>query len=50
MTYRLLSPALREATDAAEFYESQVPGLGGDFVVELDAAIDLILRFPTAWA
>ena len=50
MTYRFLSPALREATKAAEYYESQVPGLGVDFVEELDTAIDLILRFPNAWA
>ncbi len=50
MTYRFLSPALSEATEAAEFYNGQVPGLGADFVEEFDAAIDLILRFPTAWA
>ena len=50
MIYRFLSPALREATEAAEYYESQVPGLGADFVEELDVAIDLILRFPNAWA
>jgi plasmid stabilization system protein ParE len=50
MTYRFLSPALREAAEAAEYYESQVPELGGDFVEELDVVVDLILRFPTAWA
>ena len=50
MTYRFLSPALREATEAAQYYENQVPGLGADFVEELDVAIDLILRFPNAWA
>jgi plasmid stabilization system protein ParE len=50
MTYRFLSPALVEVSAAAEFYEAQVPGFGADFIDELDAAIGLILRFPTAWA
>ena len=50
MTYRFLSPALVEISDAAEFYEAQLPGLGADFVDEIDEAIGLILRFPTAWS
>ncbi len=50
MTYRFLSPALREATEAAEYYETQVFGLGADFLDELDAAINRILDFPEAWS
>ncbi len=49
MKYRLLTPALDEISDAAEFYDEQVPGLGADFIDELDAAITLILQFPEAW-
>lgn len=49
MTYRFLSPALVEISEAAEFYDAQVPGLGADFIDEIGEAVDLILRFPTAW-
>lgn len=49
MTYRFLSPALVEISEAAEFYEGQLEGLGADFVEELDEVVDFILRFPTAW-
>jgi plasmid stabilization system protein ParE len=49
MTYRFLSPALRELAQAAEYYEDKVPGLGADFIGELDAAIERILQFPEAW-
>ena len=49
MTYRFLSPALGEIREAAAFYEERVPGLGADFLDELDAAIGRILQFPEAW-
>jgi plasmid stabilization system protein ParE len=49
MTYRFLSPALRELTKAAEFYEDRVPGLAVGFIDEVDAAIQRIIRFPEAW-
>lgn len=49
MNYRFLSPALKELTKAAEYYEEQVPGLGEDFLVEVDATIQRILQFPQAW-
>ena len=49
MTYRILSPALIELTEAADFYESKVPGLGADFITEADEAISRILDFPEAW-
>jgi len=50
MTYRFLTPALEELTEAAEFYDERVSGLGADFVDEVDAAIERLLRFPEAWA
>ena len=49
MSYRFLSPALLELSQAAEFYEGRVAGLGADFLEEVDAAIDRILQFPEAW-
>ncbi len=49
MNYRVLSPALVELGDAAEFYEGRVAGLGADFLDEVDAAIERICRFPEAW-
>ena len=36
MSYRFLSPALTELTEAAEFYEKSIPGLGADFIDEVD--------------
>jgi len=50
MSYRFLSPALTELSEAAEFYEKSVPGLGSDFIDEVDAAIERILDFPDAWS
>ncbi len=51
MTFRFLSPALIELTEAAEFYDEKIPGLGAEFVTEADAdaAIARILEFPDAW-
>jgi hypothetical protein len=39
MTYRFLSPALLELSKAADDYEEAVPGLGGDFIEEVDTTI-----------
>jgi plasmid stabilization system protein ParE len=50
MTYRFLSPATQEIINAAEYYDSQVLGLGSDFLNELDAALQRILQFPEAWS
>ena len=49
MNFRFLSPALEEIAEAAEYYDHEVPGLGADFLGEVDRAIDLILGFPEAW-
>ncbi|GAA5484438.1 type II toxin-antitoxin system RelE/ParE family toxin [Haloferula sargassicola] len=50
MTYRFLSPALLELTEAAQFYHQEVEGLGAEFLEEVDAAISRILQFPEAWS
>jgi len=50
MNFRFLSPALAELSEAAEFYEKRVPGLGVDFLDEVDRAIERIMFFPEAWA
>mgnify|MGYP001177509955 CR=1 FL=1 len=39
MSFRLLSPAHGELAEAAAFYDERVPGLGVDFLDEVDAAI-----------
>lgn len=49
MTFRFLSVALEEFTEAARYYDDQIPGLGAEFIHEVDCAIDLILGFPKAW-
>ncbi len=49
MTHRFLSPALRELTEATEYYEKQQPGLGADFLHEVETAIIRIQLHPAAW-
>jgi plasmid stabilization system protein ParE len=49
MSFRFLSPALEELTEAAQFYDNRIPGLGAEFINEVDRALDLILGFPEAW-
>lgn len=49
MTYSFLTPALTEIREAAEFYDRRVPGLGADFLDELDATVERILSYPEAW-
>jgi plasmid stabilization system protein ParE len=50
MSYRFLSPALGELSEAAAFYDERVPGLGADFIAEVDAAVARIQQFPEAWS
>jgi len=46
MTFRFLSPALVELSEAAEYYDGKVPGLGADFIKEADESIERIVNFP----
>lgn len=39
MSHRFLSSALAELSEAAAFYDERVPGLGADFLDEVDAAV-----------
>ena len=50
MTIRFLSPAEAELASAARYYEEQVPGLGTDFLDEVETALGKIGDFPEAWA
>jgi plasmid stabilization system protein ParE len=49
MTYRFLPPAAREVKAAARYYEERVPGLGFEFISEVQAAIRRIVAHPQAW-
>jgi len=49
MTFRFLTPALNELTEAAGYYHAKAPGLGADFLDEIDQALELMLAFPEAW-
>lgn len=49
MICRILAPAARELREAAQFYESKVPGLGVEFVREVRAALRRIRDHPEAW-
>ena len=49
MTVRFLSIAERELADAFDYYDREKPGLGLEFIVEVDAAIQRIVEFPEAW-
>ncbi|HKG61856.1 MAG TPA: type II toxin-antitoxin system RelE/ParE family toxin [Pyrinomonadaceae bacterium] len=45
-TYRFLSPAEEEMTEAALFYESSSGGLGDDFLDDVQRAIDRLSDYP----
>lgn len=48
-TIRFLSPAEAELLDAAHYYELQAPGLGVDFLDQIDAALQDIRANPARW-
>lgn len=39
-----------DLADAAAFYDERSPGLGEDFLTDVRAAVDDILRAPDRWA
>ncbi len=49
MTYRFVDEALAEFIDAGRYYNQRVPGLGDEFVDEIEAGIEVILRGPDVW-
>ena len=50
MTYRLLTPARQDLAEAVAYYEKAIPGLGLEFLDEVERTINRILRQPDAWA
>jgi plasmid stabilization system protein ParE len=49
VTYRFLSPAQQELAEAMVYYERASPGLGLEFLDELERTISRILLHPLAW-
>ena len=49
MRIRFLEIAKIELDEAIQYYNSEVPGLGRDFLSEVLNAPDRIGRFPEAW-
>lgn len=49
MTYRFLSPAQEELAHAMDYYEPAVPGLGLEFLDEVERTVSRILLQPEAW-
>jgi len=49
VTVRFLEIAEIELDQAINWYESQAPGLGNAFLIEVLSAADRIRRFPEAW-
>ena len=47
-SYRFLTPAEEEMTEAALFYEAATVLLGGDFLDDVQRAVDSIRNFPHA--
>jgi len=48
VTYRFLSPAQRDLAEAVDYYEKQVPGLGLEFLDEVERTVKRILMQPEA--
>jgi toxin ParE1/3/4 len=49
MILRYHPDAEQELIEAARFYEERLPGLGADFLDEIDDAIATILEAPDRW-
>jgi plasmid stabilization system protein ParE len=47
---RLRPIALSEMDEAYEWYESQSPGVGSEFILETEACFERIRQHPTAYA
>jgi plasmid stabilization system protein ParE len=49
VTVRFLDIAESELDDAVRWYQTQAPGLGDAFLLEVLAAASRIARYPEAW-
>jgi plasmid stabilization system protein ParE len=50
MNVEFLAPARIEFAEAVRHYETQRPGLGGEFAAEVRRTIDRIQQYPEAWS
>lgn len=50
MKVRFLSTVDRELQEAFQWYESQVPGLGAELIVEVDRSVRLFAQHPEVCA
>ena len=48
MKIRLIAPAKADMIRIWAYYEKQRPGLGGEFLTDLGAAVQLVREFPLA--
>lgn len=48
MKVQFLSPAQQELDDAFQWYEDQMPGLGQEYLTEIDEAVHRITTWPGA--
>ena len=49
MRIRFLEIARLELDEAVEYYDSESPGLGEEFLSEVLAALERMGRFPESW-
>lgn len=49
MIYRFLAPANEDLVVAMDYYENAVPGLGLEFLDEIERTVQRILMQPEAW-
>lgn len=49
MSFRFAEEALAEYIAAGRYYNQQVPGLGDEFVDEIEAGVSRILAAPHTW-
>lgn len=47
MSYRFLTSAEEEMTEAALFYDEKVSGLGTDFIDDVQRVVDRLRTYPT---
>jgi len=46
MQVHFIAPAAQELLAAVDFYEAQAPGLGNDFILDVEGSLNLIKEFP----
>jgi toxin ParE2 len=49
MNTRILTPAQIELDETVDYYNTESPGLGNEFLIDIMKTIDRIRLFPDAW-